>query len=120
MLRFYLYKSRVVDIRYSAPRKKDCRVLAEKFRVQAIGPGLYSIAVRVHARINNTRTDPPVTAVPVQLTEKCMVLVSTSIDPTAVRYSCTTGSTGTIDTSIYYQYTTHSDMQHHNKYYSCT
>ena len=27
------------------------------------------------ARISNTRSDPPVTAVPVQLTEKCMVLV---------------------------------------------
>ena len=26
-------------------------------------------------RIYSTRTDPPVTAVPVQLTEKCMVLV---------------------------------------------
>ena len=36
-------KSPVVDIAHARFRKNDCRVLAEKFRVQAIGPGLYSI-----------------------------------------------------------------------------
>ena len=44
---------------------------------RSVARSLGALAVKSMSmiRISNTRSDPPVTAVPVQLTEKCMVLV---------------------------------------------
>ena len=57
------------------PATDTCKCIALYGGLCGGGAAVMAVGAAAAGMISNTRSDPPVTAVPVQLTEKCMVLV---------------------------------------------